>query len=104
MKSCLLLIAWTGSTFALSAIAIAQTTTAGPKQPDKLAIATDTAKQLMLLMDMDKNGKISKDEWMKFMSAEFDRLDLDKSGELDPRELLQSNVSLKHVRPADLGR
>jgi hypothetical protein len=104
MKSRSLLIAWMGSTFALSAIAIAQTTTASPKQPDKLAIATDNAKQLMLLMDTDKNGKISKDEWMKFMSAEFDRLDLDKSGELDPRELLQSNVSLKHVRPADLGK
>ena len=55
-------------------------------------------------MDTDKNGKISKDEWMKFMSAEFDRLDLDTSGELDPRELLQSNVSLGHVGPADLGR
>ena len=55
-------------------------------------------------MDTDKNGKISKDEWMKFMSAEFDRLDLDTSGELDPRELLQSNVSLRHVRPADLGK
>jgi Ca2+-binding EF-hand superfamily protein len=59
---------------------------------------------LLLLMDTDKNGKISKEEWMKFMSAEFDRLDVDKSGELDPHELLQSDVSLKHVRPADLGK
>lgn len=73
-------------------------------QPDKLAIATANAKQLLLLMDTDKNGKISKQEWMNFMSAEFDRLDTDKSGELDPKELLDSQVSVKHVRPADLGK
>jgi len=35
-------------------------------------------------MDTDKNGKISKQEWMKFMEAEFDRLDKNKTGELSP--------------------
>jgi hypothetical protein len=55
----------------------------------------------MLLLDTNKNGKISKNESMKFMSAEFDRLDVDKSGELDPHELLQSQVSVRHARPAD---
>ena len=29
---------------------------------------------------------------MKFMEEEFDRLDKDKSGELDPKELTQSQV------------
>ena len=48
----------------------------------------------MLLMDTDKNGKISKQEWMKFMEAEFDRLDKDKSGALSPQELLQSRVNV----------
>ena len=43
-------------------------------------------------MDTDKNGKISKQEWMKFMEAEFDRLDKDKSGELTPQELELSKV------------
>jgi Ca2+-binding EF-hand superfamily protein len=38
-------------------------------------------------MDTDKNGKISKAEFIKFMEAEFDRLDKDKSGELDAKEL-----------------
>jgi Ca2+-binding EF-hand superfamily protein len=42
---------------------------------------------LLLLMDTDKSGKISKQEWMTFMEAEFDRLDKDKKGELDVREL-----------------
>jgi len=33
----------------------------------------DEVTQLVLLMDADKNGKISRQEFMKFMEAEFDR-------------------------------
>ncbi len=43
-------------------------------------------------MDADKNGKISKEEYLRFMTAEFDRLDQDKSGELDVKELTQSQL------------
>ncbi len=50
-----------------------------------LALGEEEVKQLLLLMDTNKNGKISKKEFMTFMEAEFDRLDRDKSGELDPR-------------------
>ena len=46
-----------------------------PKPQDKTALAEANAKELLLLMDTDKTGKISKQEWMKFMEAEFDRLD-----------------------------
>ena len=63
-----------------------------PKPQDKLAIGEDEAKQLLLLIDTDKKGKISKQEWMKFMEAEFDRLDKTKSGELDVDELMQSKL------------
>ncbi len=48
-------------------------------------------------MDTDKNGKISKAEWMKFMEQEFDRLDTNHNGELDVKELTQSRM---RVRPA----
>ena len=48
--------------------------------------------QLLVLMETDPSGKVSKAEFMKFMEAEFDRLDKDKSGELDPKELIQSQV------------
>jgi len=75
-----------------------------PKQPDKAVIATENVKELLALMDTDKNGKISKEEWMKFMEAEFDRLDTKKKGEIDPKELLQSNISVGRVRRADLGK
>jgi Sec-independent protein translocase protein TatA len=63
-----------------------------PIQQRTLALGEDEVKQLLLLMDTDKNGKISKKEFMDFMIAEFERLDKDKSGELDPKELTQSQV------------
>jgi Ca2+-binding EF-hand superfamily protein len=58
-------------------------------------------KQLLLLMDTDKNGKISKDEWMQFMEAEFDRLDKDKPGQLAAKELTESKVLVSH--PVNVG-
>jgi hypothetical protein len=59
----------------------------------KVAAGAVDVKQLLLLMDTDKNGKISKKEFMDFMSAEFDRLDKDKSGQLDVKELQQSQLT-----------
>ncbi len=65
---------------------------AASEADEKLSLGEDDVKQLLLLMDTDKNGKISKQEYMKFMEAEFDRLDKDKSGELDAKELTQSSL------------
>ena len=39
-----------------------------------------------------ENGKVSKQEFMSFMEAEFERLDKDKNGELDVQELTESRV------------
>jgi EF hand len=70
----------------------AQQKAAVPKPQNSQALKDAQVKQLLLLMDTDKNGKISKQEWMSFMEAEFERLDKDKNGELDPKELVQSRV------------
>ena len=78
------------------ATAPAQTKAAAPQPQDKLALAEGEVKQLLLLMDTNKNGKISKQEWMNFMEAEFERLDKDKSGELDVKELAQSQFRVSH--------
>ncbi|MGA2131507.1 MAG: hypothetical protein ABSH50_04255 [Bryobacteraceae bacterium] len=75
--------------------ALAQKASA-PKAQDKLALGEDEVKQLLLLMDTDKNGKISKQEYMTFMEAEFERLDKDKNGELDVKELTQSKLRVSH--------
>jgi len=54
-------------------------------------------------MEPDKNGKISKQEWMRFMGEEFDRVDKEEKGELDAQEL-RSDQLIKHARPQDLGK
>jgi Ca2+-binding EF-hand superfamily protein len=51
------------------------------------ASADSETRKLIQMMDKDKNGSVSKDEFMQFMSAEFDRLDVDKSGTLEHKEL-----------------
>lgn len=72
--------------------------------PNASAVAMQKVKELLLLMDTDKNGKISREEWMTFMAAEFDRLDRDKSGELDPKELSGSRVTLHSLHVTDQGK
>ena len=97
-RNMLLMVLVVAALFAIGAIvgtAFAQKT-AVPKPQDNLALGEEHAKQLLLLIDTDKNGKISKQEWMKFMEAEFDRLDKNKRGELDAGELAQSRL---HVSP-----
>jgi Ca2+-binding EF-hand superfamily protein len=81
--------------FAAVALAAGQKAST-PKATDKVALGQGEVRQLLLLMDTDKNGKISKQEYMNFMAAEFDRLDKDKSGELDPKELSQSQLRVSH--------
>jgi hypothetical protein len=78
-------------------------TTAGTALPQKVdrsvsepqravALVVEEVKQLLVLMDSNRNGKISKKEFMSFMESEFDRLDSDKCGELDVRELMRSQA------------
>jgi hypothetical protein len=63
----------------------------GPQSPN-VAAGESEAKKLLLLMDKDQNGKVSRKEYMDFMAAEFDRLDVNKDGELDVKELTQSQL------------
>lgn len=52
-----------------------------------VAAGESQARQLLRLMDLDKNGKVSRSEFMRFMEAEFDRLDVNHDGELTVEEL-----------------
>ena len=74
------------------------------RQPDRNVMAIESVKQLLLVMDTDKRGKISKQEWMAFMESEFDRLDVQNKGELDQTAIRQSIAHVQHVRFSDLGR
>lgn len=64
------------------------------KREKKLVEGEAEAKRMLLLMDKDKNGKISRQEFMSFMEEEFDRLDVNKDGELDVRELTQTRLRI----------
>jgi hypothetical protein len=58
-----------------------------PPPQDRLTAGEAAATQLLLLMDTDKDGMVSKAEFMSFMSAEFDHMDMNHDGKLDVREL-----------------
>ncbi len=67
-----------------------------PKPQDRLALAENEVMQLLLLMDTNKNGRISKQEYMNFMEAEFKRLDKNNNGELNVKELTESKLRVSH--------
>jgi Ca2+-binding EF-hand superfamily protein len=75
-----------------------------PRPQDKLAQANENVKQLLLLLDADKNGRISKKEWMAFMEAEFNKLDKDGNGELDQKELVEARLSVRQGGSAKAAR
>jgi hypothetical protein len=75
-----------------------------PRRPNRNVMAIENVKQLLLVMETDKRGKISKQQWMAFMEAEFDRLDVEKKGELDQTAIKQSTSNIKQSRFSDLGR
>ena len=60
-----------------------------PKAQDNVAGGEPEVKKMLPLMDEDRDGKVSKQDFMKFMEAEFDRLDSTKEGKLDVKELTQ---------------
>jgi hypothetical protein len=65
-------------------------------QSQPVAAGEYEAKKLLVLMDADKSGTVSKKEFMDFMAAEFDRLDVNHDGALDVKELEQSQLMQAH--------
>jgi EF-hand domain pair len=59
-------------------------------KPTAAAAASDV-RQLLRLMDKDRNGAVSRDEFMQFMSQSFDRFDVDRTCGIDSKEA--SNVA-----------
>jgi Ca2+-binding EF-hand superfamily protein len=51
--------------------------------PEYIAAGEQNPKQLLRLMDTDKKGKVSKAEFMAYMEAEFDRVDVNHDGQLN---------------------
>jgi hypothetical protein len=85
-----------GATFRPGTVAAGQATNtpaaATAIDPQKAIAGEIEAKKMLLLMDADKDGKVSKEEFMKFMEAEFDRMDKNHDGYLDVKELERSQL------------
>jgi Ca2+-binding EF-hand superfamily protein len=64
------------------------------QEQQKQAAAEAESKRLLLLMDTDKNGTVSKQEWMSFIEKEFDRLDFNHDGQINVKELTQSQLQI----------
>jgi hypothetical protein len=80
---------WNRSTIFVVGVSLAVgviSTSAIAQSKNTKAIATRDVRQLLQLMDKDKNGPVSKQEFMDFMSQTFDRLDVNKSGQLEQEE------------------
>jgi len=62
---------------------------AAPETQNEKTLTGGEVKLIFSLMDTNKDGKISKQEWTSFMGSMFDRLDTGKTGELSLQELSQ---------------
>ena len=85
----------------------------------RTAAATEAdVRALVRMMDKDQNGVVSKDEFLQYMGQAFDRLDVNRSGQLEPAEVrplassnwakcdalaLQRGVDVNERRSSDTG-
>jgi len=94
-KTCISLVA---TSMLFAAVCAAPSALAADAAADgsKLNTALTPLSQLLDLMDTDKNGKVSKEEFMKFMETEFNYADKNKDGELDPVELKALVYRMNH--------
>jgi hypothetical protein len=104
LVSAAFVIAMLASCWPAPEAAVAQTKASVPKPQNTLELGENAVKELLLLMEPEKNGKISKQAWMRFMAEEFDRLDRDNKGELDAQELSRSRLLIKHASSRDFGK
>jgi hypothetical protein len=85
----LLVILAVTALFAMVGTTIAAQKVATPKALDNVAVCEAEVKKMLSLMDQDKDGTVSKQDFMNFMEAEFGRLDNTKEGKLDVKKLTQ---------------
>ena len=63
------------------------------------ALTDASVRRLLRLMDKDKNGTVSKNEFMNYFSERFDRLDVDRNRRLIPDELRPMLIPNWAIRP-----
>jgi Ca2+-binding EF-hand superfamily protein len=85
------------ATIALMAVSlVALSVPASAFSENTLTKGERDARHLMHLMDRDRNGQVSKAEFMQFMEQEFDRLDRDRNGQLNSDEFSRTGIHYGH--------
>jgi Ca2+-binding EF-hand superfamily protein len=82
--------AWTFVALLLLAMMLAITTASGQKTSSHLP----APKLSLSSLDTDQDGTVSKQEFMVYMDAQFDKADTDHDGTLDKTELEQLRKNL----------
>jgi Ca2+-binding EF-hand superfamily protein len=81
---------WTFFAVLLIAMMLAITTASGQKASSK----SPGPKLSLSSLDTDQDGTVSKQEFMVYMDAQFDKADTDHDGTLDKKELEQLRKNL----------
>jgi len=63
------------------------------------AMTDASVRKLLRLMDKDKNGTVSKNEFMNYFSERFDTLDVDHNRRLEPDEMRPLLIPNWVIRP-----
>jgi hypothetical protein len=63
------------------------------------AVTDASVRRLLRLMDKDKNGTVSKSEFMNYFSERFDTLDVDRNRHLEPDEMRPMIIPNWVLRP-----
>jgi D-alanyl-D-alanine carboxypeptidase len=58
------------------------------------ALVDDQVREILIVMNHDRNGTISQEEFIALMTAEFDKLGRDQSGQVNAKELAASKPSV----------
>jgi Ca2+-binding EF-hand superfamily protein len=91
----MIIIGVLGRLGAVQSTAVGQQASVAKPQAN-VTLGEGEVKKLLLLMETDSDGKVSKQVFMNFMEAEFDRLDQKKEGKLDVKELTQPSTRSFH--------
>jgi hypothetical protein len=83
-------LAWTTVAVLLIGMIMGITTAAGQKSPGN----SSGPKLTMSALDTDKDGTVSKQEFLVYMEAQFDKADADHDGTLDRSEMEQLRKNL----------
>jgi hypothetical protein len=81
----------------LAVQAISNAAFAFSKRTDTMTDAS--VRKLLRLMDKDKNGTVSKNEFMNYFSERFDTLDVDHNRRLEPDEMRPLLIPNWVIRP-----